>query len=91
MSREVDRDNPKTQDDLRYLAERDQLSPEWVEAIGGQEGVLAVLNGEKVKVDRKVLKEAQEAAEAEAEEETEDEEEAEAQSSSRSRARSRAS
>ena len=67
MSREVDKENPKTQDDLRYLAERDQLSPEWVEAIGGPDGVSALLNGEKVKVSKKALHEAQEAqAEAEA-------------------------
>jgi hypothetical protein len=64
MSREVDRENPKTQDDLRYLAERDQLSPEWVEAIGGAEGVSALLNGEKVKVSKKALHEAQAEAEA---------------------------
>jgi hypothetical protein len=85
MSREVDKDNPKTQDDLRYLAERDMLSPEWVEAIGGPEGVTALLNGEKVKVSKKVLEEAKAEAEAEAAPEEEEDD-----SAVKSRARSRA-
>ena len=67
MSREVDRNNPKSQEDLRYLAERDMLSPEWVEACGGPEGVTALLNGEKIKVTRPK----QEDEEAETEEEPE--------------------
>lgn len=80
MSREVDPNNPKNQDDLRYLAERDMLSPEWVEACGGPEGVSALLNGEKIKVTRPKGSEAEE----EEEEETEDEDQ-----KSRSRARTR--
>lgn len=87
MSREVDRNNPKNQDDLRYLAERDMLSPEWVEACGGPEGVTALLNGEKIKVKRPKAEEAEEAEE-ETEEEAEPESEDEAKQT-RSRARSR--
>lgn len=48
MSREVDRDHPKSQDDLLYLAQRDMLTEEWVEKLGGVEGVSALLRGEKV-------------------------------------------
>jgi hypothetical protein len=85
----VDVNNPKNQDDLRYLAERDQLSPEWVEACGGPEGVSALLNGEKIKVKRpKAAPEAEAEEEAEEESETEAETESEAQQS-RGRARAR--
>jgi len=80
MSREVDRNNPKNQDELRYLAERDMLSSEWVEACGGAEGITALLNGEKIKVTRPKTEE----AEAEPEEEEADEE------AKTTRARSRA-
>jgi hypothetical protein len=91
MSREVDRNNPKNQDDLRYLAERDMLSPEWVEACGGAEGVTALLNGEKIKVTRPKTDDTEEEAEAEeeaAEPEAEEGDDEGQKSRSRARARS---
>ena len=87
MSREVDVNNPKNQDDLRYLAERDMLTPEWVEACGGPEGVSALLNGEKIKVKRPKSAEGEEGEEEAESEEAEPEEEAQA-TRARSRARS---
>ena len=48
MSRDVNPDHPKNNDDLIYLAQRNLLSDKWVEKLGGPEGVSELLLGEKV-------------------------------------------
>jgi hypothetical protein len=73
MSRDVDPSKPKDNADLMYLAERNQLTAEWVEKLGGAEGVHQLLSGEKV-VKIKKAGSAEDAELEEDEEETEDDE-----------------
>jgi hypothetical protein len=64
MSREVDPNKPQSNDDLLYLAQRNQLPAVWVEKLGGDEGVSALLNGEKVVRFKKKAEDSDEAEEA---------------------------
>jgi hypothetical protein len=83
VSREVDPNDPKNTDDFIYLAQRGQLTQEWIDANGGDEGVGEILRGErKVKKPRgggrraAAASEPEEVEEAGEEEESEGEEEA---------------
>jgi len=51
VSREVDPNNPTNTEDFIYLAHRNLLTQDWIDANGGDEGVSEILNG-----DRKVKK-----------------------------------
>jgi len=69
VSREVDPQNPQTTDDFIYLAHRGQLTQEWIDANGGEEGVGEILRGErKVKKPRGTKKPEPEAEPEEVEE-----------------------
>lgn len=76
MSREVDPQNIQTAEDFVYLAQRNQLPQEWIDANGGAEGVGEIMRGErKVKKPKAQAKtEEAEAAPEEMEEESEEEE-----------------
>ena len=78
MSREVDPQNPQTTEDFIYLANRGQLTQEWIDANGGDEGVGEVLRGER-KVKRPRGKKVEPEAEAEEVEEADEPEEEEAE------------
>jgi hypothetical protein len=74
MSREVDPIKPQSTEDLLYLAQRNQLTEAWVEKLGGDEGVIALLNGEKIVRFKKKAEDAD--AEADDSEDDSDEDEA---------------
>jgi len=80
LSREVDPQNPETTEDFQYLAQRNMLSQEWIDANGGPDGVAEILRGErKVKKPRKTRGAEEPTPEPEAVEEADEEEEAEAE------------
>jgi hypothetical protein len=52
MSRNADPQNPQSKEDVIYLAQRDMLSDEMVEQLGGRETIDALLRGEDVKLKK---------------------------------------
>jgi hypothetical protein len=74
LSREVE--TIETPDDFLYLAQRNQLPQEWIDANGGDEGVGEIMRGErKVKKPRGSSRRAAAAEEPEEVEEADEEDE----------------